>query len=376
MLDVGTGSGIQAFTAMDVKLVREVVGIDINPKAVEILQKEVQEKKSRKIKFLHSDLFANVDGQFNTVIFNPPYLPQDKGILDPAIYGGKKGHEIFERFFRDVSEYLFADGKILLLCSSLTPHTRVQEIVQHSLFEFELLEREKMPMFEELFVYLIWKSKLRLELERKGISKISFFAHGRRGDVFTGFWNKNFHIKKFLSKPEAIKVAVKVKRAESTATERIENEINWLQALNKKGIGPRMLFFGGHYLVYEFVDGVYISDWLEKSGKEETRKVLGEVLQQCFLMDKLGVTKEEMHHPLKHVIIAAGGPVLIDFERTKETKEPQNVTQWVEYICRNKKVLSEKGWLINVEKLRDLAKEYKKPHDQVHLQAILAGLKL
>ena len=34
VIDMGTGSGIQALTAIEVPSVREVVAVDINPKAV------------------------------------------------------------------------------------------------------------------------------------------------------------------------------------------------------------------------------------------------------------------------------------------------------------------------------------------------------
>ena len=43
VLDMGTGSGIQALTAMEVPSVREVVAADINPKAVEALKKAATE---------------------------------------------------------------------------------------------------------------------------------------------------------------------------------------------------------------------------------------------------------------------------------------------------------------------------------------------
>ena len=94
VLDMGTGSGIQALTAIEVPSVREVLAIDINPRAVEELKKEIEKRKLRKIKAVESDLFELVEGFFNLIIFNPPYLPQDKGIEDVALYGGKKGWEI------------------------------------------------------------------------------------------------------------------------------------------------------------------------------------------------------------------------------------------------------------------------------------------
>ena len=92
----------------------------------------------RKIKTIKSDLFENVEGHFNVILFNPPYLPQDKGIEDIALYGGKKGWEISEKFFNEVSKYLFSDGRMLFLFSSLTNKEKINEIIDFLRFNFYL----------------------------------------------------------------------------------------------------------------------------------------------------------------------------------------------------------------------------------------------
>jgi len=78
ILDMGTGSGIQALTAMENPNAKEIIAIDINQEVVDKLTQLVKEKKFRKIEAIQSDLFENVHGQFYLIIFNPPYLPQDK----------------------------------------------------------------------------------------------------------------------------------------------------------------------------------------------------------------------------------------------------------------------------------------------------------
>ncbi|MBI2582630.1 methyltransferase [Candidatus Woesearchaeota archaeon] len=142
VLDVGTGSGIQALTAMGVPSVREVVAVDVNQNAVESLQDELTKRKIRKVKVLQSDLFENVEGHFNVIIFNPPYLPEDKGVEDKAIYGGKKGWEVSDRFFQGVSNYLFPEGTVLFLFSSLTNKQKIDEILEHNFLQWEELEEE------------------------------------------------------------------------------------------------------------------------------------------------------------------------------------------------------------------------------------------
>ena len=375
VLDVGTGSGIQALTAIKNVNVREVVAIDINEEAIEKLGQEIKEKKLRKIKAIQSDLFESVTGHFNLIIFNPPYLPQDKGIEDAALYGGKKGWEISENFFNQVSKYLFADGKILFLFSSLTNKSRIDEILSNNLLEFSEIDRLKIA-FEELYVYEVKKSSLLRKLEAKSLESIHYFAHGKRGVIYKAISDRSKLVKThFPSKKDVINVAIKVKREESKAVERMLNEAKWLKILNKKNIGPKLLFHGDNYLVYKFVEGEFILDWMRKNDKEDIKKVILNVLEQCFVMDQLNVNKEEMHHPLKHILVGENNKVtLIDFERCYKTDKPHNVTQFIDFICRIKKELKSKIIVVVVEKLRKLAKEYKESYRRDDFNEILKNL--
>ena len=144
VLDLGTGSGIQGLAAIKSPRVREVLSVDINENAISELQKIIRQQKLRKIKVLKSNLFENITGKFNTIIFNPPYLPQDEGIEDAALYGGKKGWEVSEQFFHKASSHLIPNGNILFLFSTLTNKEKVEEIIGHHLFQFKELSSEKM----------------------------------------------------------------------------------------------------------------------------------------------------------------------------------------------------------------------------------------
>jgi len=376
VLDMGTGSGIQALTAMEVPSVREVVAVDINPKAVEELRKDIEKRKLRKIKAVQSGLFEHVEGYFNLIIFNPPYLPKDKGVEDRAIYGGKKGWEISERFFKDVSGHLFSEGIVLFLFSSLTNKQKIEEILEHNLLQWEELGREKLA-FEELFVYKITKTSLLRQLEGKLLRNIHYFAEGKRGIIYTAQFDKSKLVKKYFpSKREIITVAVKVKKQESKAADAIASEVLWLKVLNKRGIGPRFLFSGEEYVAYEFVEGEYIEDWISKVAKESLKKVLIDVLEQCFILDQLRLNKEEMHHPLKHIIIEHNNvPTLIDFERCYETEKPHNVTQFADFVGKRRPLLAKKGFTFTLKELREAAAKYKETYDAKEFEKIVRLLK-
>ncbi len=374
VLDVGTGSGIQALTAVVNPAVREVVAVDINSDAVVALQEKIREQRLRKIKAMQSDLFERVEGQFNVIIFNPPYLPQDEGIEDRALYGGKNGWEITERFIHDASRFLLPEGKILFLFSSLTNKEKIEQIITHHLFSFTEIASEKVA-FETLYVYELKKSPLLREIEGKGVENIQHYAEGKRGLIFRGKVDTNQYVKKFIPTTKNYSdVAIKIKKEESAAEGTIEKEGQWLERVNKLRIGPRLLFATKTFVIVEFIVGENLPEWLEHHSSNECHTVLRQVLFQCFVLDQQKITKEEMHHPYKHIIVTPReGPVMIDFERCHETEKPQNVTQFVEYICRLKPVLEKNGLVIDVEKLRVAAKEYKEKYNKEMVEKIIGA---
>jgi predicted Ser/Thr protein kinase len=308
---------------------------------------------------VESDLFSNVSGKFDTIIFNPPYLPQDKGIEDAALYGGKKGWELSERFFNEASGFLKYGGVILFLFSSYTDKRKVDELISSNLLESTLLASRKFAFFEELFVYKVVKSRLLRELEQKKVKQIHFLARGKRGLVFSGKLGKQ-------------KVAMKTNNPNSEAVGKIDNEARWLKILNRKNIGPKFYFSGKDYVVMGFVEGDLFDSWIKKHTKAEIIAVLVSLLGQCLVMDRLGMSKEEMHRPFKHIIINCQNlPVMIDFERCHYTDRPGNVTQFLEYLCRMSKLLKEKVIDIDRDALRNLARNYRQSEGLDDRQKIL-----
>ena len=146
-LEIGCGSGVQLKTALKTGLSKQnIFSCDIDPISV---------SHCKKLGFncVQSDLFEKIKGKYGLIIFNPPYLPEDK--REPknsrlATTGGKKGNEIINRFLKDAKKYLKEDGKIFLVTSSLTKGINWQD------YKKKLLGKKKL-FFERLYV---WELKL------------------------------------------------------------------------------------------------------------------------------------------------------------------------------------------------------------------------
>src|SRR3989338_10157948 len=76
VLDVGTGCGILAMVAGGEET--EVLGVDVSEVAVENARFNAK-MNGVECRFLQSNLFGEVDGRYDLIIFNPPYLPTAPG---------------------------------------------------------------------------------------------------------------------------------------------------------------------------------------------------------------------------------------------------------------------------------------------------------
>jgi release factor glutamine methyltransferase len=146
VLDMCSGSGIQAENATKAE---KIVCADINEEAVALLR----EKGYHAVK---SDLFSKIKEKFDTIIFNPPYLPFDKNEpVDSAMNtaGGKYGSELIERFLKDAKKHLNSNGKIIMVFSSITPG--VKEMVKKYGYANKKLAEKK--LFQEtIYVVMLW----------------------------------------------------------------------------------------------------------------------------------------------------------------------------------------------------------------------------
>lgn len=156
VLDLGTGSGIQALEAAKKKNVKKVIAADIQKSVIGHLENTVRNKK---ITFKQSNLFSNIKNiKFDTIVFNPPYLPSDLKVKDITIDGGKKGYEVIERFLNNVGRYLKPDGIILMVFSSLTKPRMINKLIKKNKLKYRLLSKKRV-FFEDLLVYLVESTK-------------------------------------------------------------------------------------------------------------------------------------------------------------------------------------------------------------------------
>ena len=112
VLDMGTGSGVNAIAAASRNAT--VVAVDINPIAVAAARQNAGlNGLTECVEVRQSDVFANVSGSFDLIVFDPPYrwfAPRDlweQGTAD-------ENYDALTRFFSEVRRYLAPAGRIVL----------------------------------------------------------------------------------------------------------------------------------------------------------------------------------------------------------------------------------------------------------------------
>lgn len=91
ILDMCTGSGCVLISLLYYSNDCKGIGIDLSKKALEIAKANAENLlKDKEITFLCSDLFAGVEGKFDRIVSNPPYIPSGE---IPGLMPEVKEHE-------------------------------------------------------------------------------------------------------------------------------------------------------------------------------------------------------------------------------------------------------------------------------------------
>jgi release factor glutamine methyltransferase len=125
ILDIGTGSGAIAIALAKEIPGAKVVATDISIAALNLAQKNAATLGLKeKIDFRQGNLFEPVDGFFNIIVSNPPYiaandyeeLPASVKAFEPreALFAGESGLEFYEKLIYQADGYLQKNGWLLL----------------------------------------------------------------------------------------------------------------------------------------------------------------------------------------------------------------------------------------------------------------------
>ena len=144
ILDMCTGSGCIAISLV-LNGVEKAVGADISQGALNIAEKNAEYNDVKnKTEFIHSDLFENIEGVFDAIVSNPPYIPKEdiKSLMrevkdhEPlsALDGGDDGLDFYREITKQSRKYL-KDGGMLFYEIGYNQSEDLHKIMEENGFE-------------------------------------------------------------------------------------------------------------------------------------------------------------------------------------------------------------------------------------------------
>jgi release factor glutamine methyltransferase len=123
VLDVGTGSGVIALSLAGKFPDAEIIGGDISDEALSLARENAVRLALDRVRFVKSDLFASITGEFDLIVANLPYVSRhDRDDLTPevlrdpeiALFAGERGDEIVRQLIGAAPVHLRPDGLLAL----------------------------------------------------------------------------------------------------------------------------------------------------------------------------------------------------------------------------------------------------------------------
>lgn len=142
VLDMGCGSGVLGLTLAAERPSWQVTLADVSEDALALTKENATALGIGNARLLHSDLFSAIEGEFDGIVANLPYVPQGERtslsrevMHDPALalFGGPDGLEVIRRFVSEAFSHLKPGGWMVLEIGH-DQASQVEEILRSSGF--------------------------------------------------------------------------------------------------------------------------------------------------------------------------------------------------------------------------------------------------
>ncbi len=188
---------------------------------------------------------------------------------------------------------------------------------------------------------------MRFEDFKGEVENLEKLAEGWRGVVYRGRWRGE-------------EVSIKVARSPEVE-EAIRKEAEILERLKGLEMFPQILTKGEDFFAYRFIEGNLYGK-LDLSPEEE-RRILRKVLEAAYLLDRMGIKRDEFARIDKNVLVGGRGEVyILDFERGGFKRRPSNLTQFLQLLVR-------RGYL-SLEEAKELGRRYTRDMEGVFREVL------
>lgn len=142
VLDMGTGSGVNAILAAS--KAGRIVAVDTNPIALDAARRNAEANGvADRVEVRHSDVFSNVSGEFDLIIFDPPFrwfAPRDLRETASADHN----YRAMNTFFHQASRHLRPTGRMLIFFGTSGDLGHLRRLADQQRFNTEIVAHDNL----------------------------------------------------------------------------------------------------------------------------------------------------------------------------------------------------------------------------------------
>ncbi len=212
------------------------------------------------------------------------------------------------------------------------------------------------------------------ELRVLGVEEVEFVGSGSASNV--PVLGKGYVGIVVIAYVRGERFALKMRRLDADRVD-LTTEAEMLKKANAALVGPQFMAVSNNFLLSQLVDGDLLEKWLETHRDTALmRKVLVDILEQCWRLDEAGLDHGELSKAPRHLLVnKTDVPFIVDFETASVNRRVANVTSVCQYLFAGNsqvpkliaEVFGEKDRLAIIEVLR----KFKHNRDRQHFEALL-----
>jgi putative serine/threonine protein kinase len=214
------------------------------------------------------------------------------------------------------------------------------------------------------------------ELGNHGVTALEFSGTASVFGVAVPVLGRGFVGIVVIAHRQGQRVAVKIRRVDADRADLL-HEAAMISIANAVNVAPKLVASSKNFLLTQLIDGSLLSNRLKTQTDEASvKRVLREVLEQCFRLDQVGLDHGELSKAPKHLIVDKAEKVfIVDFETSSVERRVANVTSVCQYLFAGNssvsKILAEIFGERNRFNFIDVLKAYKKNKNRETLEGLL-----
>ncbi|HEX7483405.1 MAG TPA: serine/threonine protein kinase [Candidatus Bathyarchaeia archaeon] len=212
------------------------------------------------------------------------------------------------------------------------------------------------------------------EMQQHGVTSIEFVGKTNASNI--PVLGKGYVGVVVVANVKGQKVALKMRRIDADRLD-FTHEAEMLQKANAIGVGPKFIAVSNNFLLSQLIDGDLLEDWLQTPREKGLiRKVLVDILEQCWILDEAGLDHGELSKAPKHLLVdKMDKPFIVDFETASIMRKVINVTSVCQFLfmgnSRAAKMLDEVFGKKNRLSLISGLKKFKKNTNRKNFEDLL-----